>query len=73
MKLALAVLTPFLYLLACSVPPTALEYTEDPPAAPTLQERLNRSLDSLEREEKKCEPWPQCYDPKPPAPTLPPP
>jgi hypothetical protein len=61
MRIAIAVITPFLYLLACSVPPTALEYTEDPPAPATLQERLQESLDSLER----CEPWPQCYDPRP--------
>jgi hypothetical protein len=64
MRIALAVLAPFLYLLACSVPPTAIEYTEDPPAPATLQERLQESLDSLER----CKP-PACYpDPRPPAP-----
>jgi hypothetical protein len=51
-------------LAGCMGPGKPLEYTEDPPAPATLQECLHRSLDSLER----CEPWPQCYDPKPPAP-----
>jgi hypothetical protein len=58
-----------LALAACSGG-RPLDYTEDPPApvdsSRLLQERLQRALDSLERE--RCKP-PTCYpDPKPPAP-----
>jgi hypothetical protein len=54
------------FLMACSSPSRPLEYTEDPPAELTPQERLQRALDSLERE--RCWP-PECYpDPMPPGP-----
>ena len=62
---AVKALTLAALLAACSNPPAALEYTEDPPPELTDQERLQRALDSLEREGKRCEPWPQCQDPRP--------
>lgn len=57
-----------LALGACSGPRTPLEYSEEPPQPDTayaLQKRLQRALDSLERE--RCKP-PACY----PDPGMPP-